>query len=35
MGMTRMLEQMGLKTYLGASGDARAAVATAIGHSSS
>ncbi len=35
MGMMRMLEQMGLKTYLGASGDARAAVAMAMGDSSS
>ncbi len=34
LGMTRMLEQMGLKTYLGASGDARAAVAVAIGNPS-
>ncbi|HEX9121797.1 MAG TPA: NifB/NifX family molybdenum-iron cluster-binding protein [Actinomycetota bacterium] len=34
MGMTHMLKQMGLQTYLGASGEARAAVATAIGNSS-
>lgn len=30
MGMAHMLEQMGVKAYLGASGDARAAVTTAI-----
>lgn len=34
-GMVRMLEQMGLATYLGASGDARAAVTTAVASSSS